>query len=583
MALGLPGGLLGRDLRSQRELWQEAAASPSLGGLAGAPRAGHLTPREVLAQSADARQLIGHLEKRSQALFALELSAARPATSPPSSAAGPSAASAAGPAAGSAAGRSGAPAAAGALGDFGEEASLEGPQARPPHGSGYVYPGPCAARPTLVERLGRHPAASPSKGDGGGDAKAFSASRAGRIRDLMHAMERHEEEKLARLGRGTAPLLGAQGDAILPVPPAEAPQESRLRLGHRLRLVREARQKVSPEAALRAKMMGEQVLGADAGQRSGEEVPSWAAPRYAGALPRVLANIAAARLAEAACSGATQPKGALPPGPQLRQMGAEALLRAAECMVAQGASEEEWRRLSAQLGARASEAAPAEVLRMARAVAAAARSGRMEAAGKAELLRAAEHLIQSLAGRLLDASVEVLADVVEAMADARVGSQEYLDMLMSLALACHHRDCQALSPSMTLRLGTALGRVAAATHLRPQGVGGTSTGTNRKLLEVVERRLAEGLEACRPADLARLDEYYLTRLCCDQVRRAAVARMAELQLGLRAATSEYLPLMVRLNDALQRELGDGFAWSVPKSVRDYLAHLRQVGLQARAW
>eukprot|EP00435_Cladocopium_sp_Y103_P050443 s151_g15.t1 len=65
--------------------------------------------------------------------------------------------------------------------------------------------------------------------------KNASSARRARMHELQRGMIDHDEERLAEIARGTSPLLGARGQAVLPVPPLEVdplrmPLELRLRL-----------------------------------------------------------------------------------------------------------------------------------------------------------------------------------------------------------------------------------------------------------------------------------------------------------------------------------------------------------------
>merc|ERR1712216_304366 len=144
-----------------------------------------------------------------------------------------------------------------------------------------------------------------------------------------------------------------------------------------------------------------------------------------------------------------------------------------------------------------------------------------------------------------------------------------------------HADCEELTPAASLRLCTALGRLAAPGGIRlfPRGAGGPDTGTNRRMMDVLERRLSGLAPQCCAPELAAIDEYYLTRLCCEETQRRLVVRMAELQIGLRENSKQYLPVMVRLEEAVRRELSDLFRFTLPRTVRNYLEQLKVLGLK----
>lgn len=360
---------------------------------------------------------------------------------------------------------------------------------------------------------------------------------------------------------------------MLPVPPVEAKGEGRLHLHKRLHLLSMHR---SSKDGLRDVLIGSEILGMDASDRP----PS----------PSMIVKL-----------GAASRRGLVPSSPMTsRNKGAvggpgsalvmsirdtESLVREAEVLLQRGASEDQWSRMAAQLTARAYDVEAPEVLRMVRAIGIAAQGGSTRtASGKKELLRAADHIIQSLTPRLHSASLELLIQVLETMSSARVGSQAYLDMLMAILLGRHHRDCQALAPAIAVRIATALGRLAApdGLRLRPKGVGGPSTAVNMKFMEALQKRVVDGLESCGAEDLARLDDYYLTRLCSDPAAHAILTRMGELEIGLHDVTKDHLPMMIKMQESVQRELPDTFRWSLARPVRDYLEQLRLLGLRASA-
>jgi len=446
---------------------------------------------------------------------------------------------------------------------------------RPPRGCAYIYPGHGGARPFLKDLLGQHRgtwdirrstqdnpvgkhtlnASCPTSKPIGEESSVDPMTRRERIEALEQGMERHDEERLGILARGTAPLLGVHGQPVLPVPPAEPAKESRLDRSNFKDLRRNMQ---NAEADLRTSMKAAEIMGSDAKDRYEYELP----PPRSARQPRPVA----------AASKATNARSLA----ELRRCTAGELLHEADVLLQSGASDDQWARLASQLCAKAYEAEPKDVLRMVRALGAAACKlgvGKGSVA-KQELLQAADHLVQSLTAQLHGVEIDILVEVVETMSDARVGCQSYLDMILALLLARHHRDCQILSASISLRLASALGRLATTLRLRPKGVGGASTFTNCKLMEALERRIAARLEECVPGELAGLDEYYLTRLCGETERRAIVERMADLELGFRGPTVQCLPMMATLQESIQRELGEGFAWSMPRHVRDYLERLK---------
>lgn len=474
---------------------------------------------------------------------------------------------------------------------LGERESNAEEAPRPPQGAGYSYPSyEGGRRPTLAERFGGSTPAGLAGGAGhlaaatsSGEVGPAAGTRQERIEALERGLLEHDEDRLRTIAAGTFPLLGPGGDPLLPVPPVE-PHDTRLGLPHRLRVLSHNR---ASKQAMRNILLASEIMNREARDRpfadmdlvrhaAGRE----ASPRAAPALRPV------APAAPSSSSGAHVGR---PDGRPCRDFGelkmreTEALLQEAECLILEAPNEDRWSSLASQLCARAYEVDPPDVLRMVRVIGAAGARCGVKTRGRKELLRAADHLIQSLTARMQDATLDLIIEVLETMGDTGVGSQVYLDMIMALALACHHRDCQAVSAVVALRLATALGRLATSSlRLRPRGIGGPGASTNAKVMEVLQQRIYGGLNDCSEEDLARLDSYYIARLSGEAERHAIVSRMAELDIGFRERTKQYLPLMVRLQESLHRELPDCFRWSLSRGARNWLERLKLQGLKESA-
>jgi hypothetical protein len=239
-------------------------------------------------------------------------------------------------------------------------------------------------------------------------------------------------------------------------------------------------------------------------------------------------------------------------------------------------------RIACEMSAQAYDVDPPLVLRMVRAVGAAATSCQ-NAVMKKEICQAADHLLQSLIGRVQDSELSLLTEVLETMSFASVGTQVFLDMILAIILSHHRRDIQALSPNVSMEIGSLLGQLASGSlRLRPRGLGGPSAVTNRRVMDIIEKRIVEGINSFKAEELARIDSYFLTRICGEDVQKVIVTKIAELQLGLTADTQQYLPLVLNLQESIHRELSDPFRWALPRHVRMYLEHLRRVGLESEA-
>jgi len=449
---------------------------------------------------------------------------------------------------------------------------------RPAFGSGYNYSTYSGKRATLAEHF-RGPAPRENIGMTA-DVEESVGSRRERIEALEKGILAHDEYRLRQIGIGTTPLLGPNGPLPLPVPPLEETVEVHQQLKRRLIRQRvdcsapcSQSADVSAEHSLRSTLAATKILGADARENPDLSAVGPQSKWTAGVEQRGLPNASSPRQV-----GGMSPEMAWA---KTRSLGE--LLQEAESLVQTGAKDDYWVWVAFQLCAKAYEASSTDVLRMVRTTGAAAHIVRT-ARSKRELLRAAEHLLSALSSRMHKENLEFLCEVLEAMSDASVGTQIYLDMIMAQLLSHHHRDCQALQPRIALRVASALGRLAQSLRLRPQGVGGPSTSTNSKFVDILQRRLADRAADCAVEDLACLDGYYLTRLCGEKTRQALVIRMAELQIGLREASKQYLPFMLRLAQTIKQELSDAFRWSVPPKARDYLTQLQEMALgQAAPW
>jgi len=437
---------------------------------------------------------------------------------------------------------------------------------RPPLGSGYATLPTCERRQyaTLGDRFGVP--ALPR------DSLSPSAARRARIEELERGMQVHEADRLIGLAEGTHPLLDSAREVILPVPPEEE-RISKFTLAQRLR---STSHNPSAKQAMKRALIASVVIGREVGDRP---------------------LAATEPMARAKGESLTDPPRSVV---RTRQKGQETnlhleqsalktssvhelLLEAEGLLLQEVVDEEVWMRIAVHFTGQAYEAEPRDVVRMVRALGATAARVPKASRCQLELARSADHLVQSLTGRLQDAGIDFLASVLEAMRDATCGSQVFLDMLVALIFACHHRDCRALSPSVSCRLASVLGQLASGPlRLRPQGVGGPSTATNRRVMEVLQRRIVEQLQGCRAEDLARLDSYYIARLCGDAEKRAILVEMAALDLGFSPATQHTLPLLVQLQEVIQREVPDSFRWSLPRQTREYLERLKVEGLRDSA-
>lgn len=425
---------------------------------------------------------------------------------------------------------------------------------RPPCGSGYQYPSCTWPQATLAEHFGRMPGPMQVKSVVSDGLEIDFGSRRDRIEALQRDMLKHDEDKLLRLGKGTAPLRDPDGALPLPVPPLDVPP--RLQKQRASEASGATRGGAEGPRSARDILAHERILGLEAK----------ASNSYPCCMQAGNADVKYGQAEQASAARA-----------DIRQMSAlqgyKDLLIEAELTDPSSKAPEYWSFLALQLCTHAYEASQQDVLRMVRAVAAAAHAAKL-ARTKQELLQAAEHLLGLLSARLCGVDLDLLTDVAEAMCDAQVGSQIYLDALMAHTLAQLHCDCQALTMKRASRLAGTLSRLARTMRLRPRGTGGPSTSTNLRVMEILEKRLVERAPDATAEVIASLDGYYLVRLCSLETRKAILTKVAELEFGFRASSSQYLPLALELQAILQRELGESFRWSLPPSSRGYFGRLQ---------
>lgn len=250
-----------------------------------------------------------------------------------------------------------------------------------------------------------------------------------------------------------------------------------------------------------------------------------------------------------------------------------------------GADAAAWARLATQLCVKMYDLDPTEVLRMVKVLGAAARE--FSGTEKAELLRSAETLFGSIACRLkvdrvAQENVDFLTSALEAMGEAGIGNQAYLDLIIAALLSHVRADPHSLAPPRGLRLASALGRILSILRLRPRGCGNAQTSTNMRFIDVLNDCIAATVSECSGESLALLDGHYLARLCGDELRRLLVLQMAKLDLGFRQKTQCYLSALVDKESTLRSELKETWRYSLPREAREYLERLKAKGLNETA-
>lgn len=338
-------------------------------------------------------------------------------------------------------------------------------------GVGYKHPGRGPALPLLTERFCKartDPLASMSCAlVGGRPGEDHVGDRRKRIEILEQGMIKHEEERMARLGRGTAPLRCGEAGILLEAPALELPAETKLSRKTRWSLVRNAEatrvggkkpnlgameELVKREESLRTEFLGE----------SGEPL------RFAGTT--------AAAIREASLLANTAAAASMEPVFNLLRLGSGSpavLLQEAERLSTQdGVTGKLWDVVATQLSAKAYEVEPSEVLSMVRVIARAKADSALKLSfGVREALsRSADQILLSLTSSLPFCEIELLIQVVETMAEARCGCQSFLDLLLALLSRHQLQDRSALSPNLATRLASALDEVERFTGLNTTAI-----------------------------------------------------------------------------------------------------------------
>jgi len=231
------------------------------------------------------------------------------------------------------------------------------------------------------------------------------------MQELQRGIIDHDEERLADIARGTSPLLGARGQAMLPVPPVEVdplrmPMELRLRLAVGNKISKSFRRPwlMAAHAAVeeaRDLPLQHAVLEAFEDTRSFDV----AHPRPEG--PQPLQEYAIPRRVE-------RPK--------------DLLLQAEEF---QAILEDRCMPLAWQFLSVAYDATASEVLKMLRHVHI-FEAASFTAVARKELEQIADELLHSLTSRLKDMTSEFLLEVLATMKQCNVGSTAFSDLLAQL-------------------------------------------------------------------------------------------------------------------------------------------------------
>ncbi|CAK9050705.1 unnamed protein product [Durusdinium trenchii] len=245
--------------------------------------------------------------------------------------------------------------------------------------------------------------------------KNASAARRVRMHELQRGMIDHDEERLAEVARGTSPLLGARGQAMLPVPPVEVDP---LRVPLELRLRLAAGNKISKS------FRRPWLMAAHAANEEAKDLPlqyavveafedtmyfDVAHPSAEGPIPRQEYEI-----------------------PRRFQSPKDLLLRGEELIEAEALEDQcmpiAWRFLAATY-----DATPQEVLMMLRQVKSfTTKNHGFTTASRKELEQIADEILHSLATRLEDAPAYFLKEVLETMKQCEVGSTAFSHLVQLL-------------------------------------------------------------------------------------------------------------------------------------------------------
>lgn len=171
-------------------------------------------------------------------------------------------------------------------------------------------------------------------------------------------------------------------------------------------------------------------------------------------------------------------------------------------------------------------------------------------------------------------STGVIKDALAAMASMRIPEQSYLDMLLAQLLVLLRRECSSFTPDTLASIAGAIGSLHSAGVSAKRGGSGAGASANQRCLSALAEQIAANLESFGGDELGRMGGAYLVAFTDDVLRRALLARAANVGAGLIVGCSSAELVAMRDIECAVRKHSFAFIASLPDHTKDYLMKLK---------
>jgi len=196
------------------------------------------------------------------------------------------------------------------------------------------------------------------------------------------------------------------------------------------------------------------------------------------------------------------------------------------------------------------------------------------AGGTAAFRSVVDAVLMCITPHLASLSIVVVADALAAMAAARIEEQSYLDMLLVQLLVLLRRERSSFTPGMVASLAGAIGTLHAAGVSAKRAGSGASSAANKRCLDALAEQIAGSMGSFRAEELGRIGGAYLVAFTDDLLRRAVLARAAELGIGFGEGASQSELVAMQDIERATRQHSFAFIASLPDQTKDYLMKLK---------
>ncbi|CAK0802333.1 unnamed protein product [Prorocentrum cordatum] len=193
------------------------------------------------------------------------------------------------------------------------------------------------------------------------------------------------------------------------------------------------------------------------------------------------------------------------------------------------------------------------------------------AAANSACREAADALLACLAPQLGSLGVAAVVDALRLMASFGVAEQTYLDMLLSQLAVLGRRDRAALAVSVVAAAGS-IGSLHANGVSAKKAASAAGSAANKRCVEFLAEEVVARLGEFREEQLAGVGAPFVVSFLDDTQRRAFLRRSAELEVGLRVTSSEWLGAMKEIERAV-RSQSFAFVASLPDQAKVFMKTL----------